>query len=60
MKIEIKNLKTIKNFALGEGVTPAYIYKLIKLGKMDSFEIDGMQFIEINKFPTIPASVKRR
>jgi hypothetical protein len=60
MKVEIKNLKTIKNFALGEGVTPAYIYKLIKLGKMQSFEIDGIKFIEINKFPSIPAMIRRR
>ncbi len=60
MKIEIKNLMTIKNFALNEGVTPAYIYKLIKIGKMESFPIDGVQFIEVNKFPTLPASIKRR
>jgi hypothetical protein len=60
MKVDIKKLKTIKNFALNEGVTPAYIYKLIKIGKMDSYAIDGIQFIETDKFPSIPVSVKRR
>jgi hypothetical protein len=59
MKVEIKNLMTIKNFALKEGVTPSYIYKLIKESKMSSFVIDGVQFIETDKFPYIPV-VNRR
>ena len=59
MKIEITNLQTIKNYAKSEGVTPSYIYKLIKEGKMESFQIDGVQFIETNKFPTLPV-VNRR
>ena len=59
MKVEIKNLMTIKNYALKEGVTPSYIYKLIKEGKMSAFEIDGVQFIENDKYPSIPV-VNRR
>jgi len=59
MKIDIKNLMTIKNFALKEGVTPSYIYKLIKEGKMYSFAIDGIQFIELNKYPSIPIKNRR-
>jgi hypothetical protein len=59
MKVEINNLMTIKNFALQNGVTPSYIYKLIKEGKMSSFEIDGVQFIQVDKFPSIPV-VNRR
>ena len=59
MRVEIKNLMTIKNYALKEGVTPAYIYKLIKKGTMESFAIDGVQFIEVDKFPYLPV-VNRR
>lgn len=59
MKIEISNLMTIKNYALREGVTPSYIYKLIKEGKMNSFPIDGIQFIELNRFPSIPVANRR-
>lgn len=59
VKVEINNLMTIKNYALKEGVTPSYIYKLIKEGKMNAFEIDGVQFIQTDKFPYIPV-VNRR
>lgn len=60
MAIKIIKLKTIKNFALEEGVTPAYIYKLIKEEKMEALVIDGVQFIDTEKYPTIPPVVKRR
>ena len=59
MKVEINNLITIKNYALKEMVTPSYIYKLIKEGKMQSFQIDGMQFIELDKYPTLPVINRR-
>ena len=59
MKVEIGNLLTIKNYAKNEGVTPSYIYKLIKEQKMSSFTIDGVQFIEVNKFPSIPVLNRR-
>jgi hypothetical protein len=59
MKIEIKNLMTIKNFALKERVTPSYVYKLIKEGRMSSFTIDGVKFIETNKFPYLPVINRR-
>jgi hypothetical protein len=50
----IHNLQTIKNYALGQNVTPSYIYKLIKEGKMSSVSIDGVQFIDTSRFPKIP------
>jgi hypothetical protein len=59
MKKDVSKLKTVKNYANDEGVTAAYIYKLIKEGKMDCFIIDGVQFIETDRFPTIPV-VRRR
>ncbi len=59
MKIEINNLMTVKNYAIQEGVTASYIYKLEKLGIMNTFKIDGVKFVEVNKYPTIPI-VKRR
>jgi len=60
MKVEVTNLMTIKNYATKEKVTTSYIYKLIKEHKMNSFSIDGMQFIEVNKYPAIPVIARRR
>lgn len=60
MSIVKSKLKTIKNFAREEDVTPSYIYKLIKEFKMESISIDGVQFIDTVKYPTIPATIKRR
>ena len=51
---------TIKNYASKENVTTSYIYKLIKEGKMNSFQIDGMQFIQIDRFPFIPVVARRK
>lgn len=59
MQQEIKWLKTIKNFALNEGVTPSYIYKLVKENKMDLVLIDGVRFVDTSKFPTIPVINRR-
>lgn len=56
----IKKLKTIKNYAKEEGVTPSYIYKLIKEDKMEPVMIDGVQFIDTDRFPTIPVIDRRR
>jgi excisionase family DNA binding protein len=60
MKIEISNLMTVKNYAKRENVTTSYIYKLIKEGKMSSFVIDGMQFIQVNVYPSIPVLQRRK
>ncbi len=60
MAIKINKLKTIKNYAAQEGITPAYIYKLIKEDKMECLMIDGVQFIDTERFPTLPVSIKRR
>ena len=42
-----------------EGNTPSYIYKLIKEGKMSAIKIDGVQFINIVEFPSIPVLNRR-
>lgn len=60
MNIKLNKLKTIKNYADSEGVTTSYIYKLIKENKMESMSIDGVQFIDMDRFPTLPATIKRR
>ncbi len=52
--MQLDFLKTIKNYALGNHVTPSYIYKLVKENKLQSVTIDGVQFIDTQKFPTIP------
>ena len=57
--IDITNLLTVKNYALKEGVTPQYIYKLTKQERMDLFEIDGVYFVEINRFPSLPVTNRR-
>lgn len=57
--VEVDNLRTIKNYAAGEGVTAQYIYKLIKDGRMSDFQIDGVQFIDVKQFPTIPVANTR-
>lgn len=59
MKVEINNLMTIKNYAMQEGVTASYIYKLAKEGKMSFFMIDGVHFVETNKFPSLPVANRR-
>jgi len=55
MKIEITYLLTIKNYATMHGITPSYIYKMIKEGKMNAVIIDGVQFIDTKSYPTIPS-----
>lgn len=59
VKVEINNLLTVKNYAMKEKITPAYIYKLIKEEKMQAFIIDGVQFIDTAKYPTIPVTNRR-
>jgi len=59
MKIETSKLMTIKNFAMKEKITPAYIYKLIKEQKMRPVEIDGVRFIDTDMYPTIPVQNRR-
>jgi hypothetical protein len=54
MKLNFNNLKTIKNFALQNKVTPSYIYKLIKEGKMKPVVIDSVQFIDMSVYPALP------
>lgn len=59
MQLNPKWLKTIKNFALSEGVTPSYIYKLVKEHKMELVMIDGVRFVDIQKYPTLPVANRR-
>jgi len=53
-KPDIDKLRTIKNYAVKEGVTPAYIYKLNKAEKMEIVSIDGVQFVDTDQYPTLP------
>jgi hypothetical protein len=54
LKVDISNLKSVKNYADKHSVTTSYIYKLVKEKKMDTVDIDGVKFIDILKYPTIP------
>ena len=49
----INTLKTVANYAKMNGVTATYIYKLVKMEKIDFVEIDGVKFVDIAKYPTI-------
>lgn len=59
MKVDITKLMTIKNYASKEGVTPSYIYKLEKENKMNCFLIDGVKFVELDKYPSLPVANRR-
>lgn len=60
MQSNFKWLKTVKNFALSEGVTASYIYKLVKEGKMSLVLIDGVKFVNTQEFKTIPVVNRRK
>lgn len=46
-------LRTVANYAKQEGVTAAYIYKLVKENKMKFVEINGVKFVDTNVYPSI-------
>jgi hypothetical protein len=50
--MKLENLRTIHNYSLSNGVTTSYIYKLVRLGKIKPVEIDGIKFIDTDKFPS--------
>jgi hypothetical protein len=59
MRLKIDMLKTIKNYAMQEHVTPAYIYKLVKAGRMSVVFVDGVQFVDVSKYPALPVTNRR-
>lgn len=59
-KIDTTTLLTIKNYAVKHGVTQGYIYKLEREGKMETFMIDGVKFIQTDKYPVIPVANRRK
>jgi hypothetical protein len=54
VKVDVTNLQTIKNYAVKNGITPSYIYKLIKEEKMKVVMIDGVQFVDTKQYPKLP------
>lgn len=54
MKIETNNLKTIKNYALDNRITPSYVYKMIKQETLKAVVIDGVQFVDTSVFKKAP------
>ena len=59
-QIDISALQTVKNYADSFGVTAAYIYKLVKEGRMSLFEIDGVKFVNTIEYATIPVINRRK
>jgi len=58
--VDITTLLTLKNYAVSHGVTPGYIYKLEREGKMETLMIDGVKFIQTDKYPSIPVANRRK
>ena len=48
MKTDISKLKTIPNFGRMKGISKQRIYILVRDGKFDTLEIDGVKFIVLN------------
>ncbi|CAN5488883.1 hypothetical protein BH11BAC5_BH11BAC5_43110 [soil metagenome] len=59
-QVDISILQTVKNYADSFGVTAAYIYKLVKEGRMELFEIDGVKFVDTMRYATIPVTNRRK
>ena len=45
MKVETEKLETVKSYARRKGLSPQYIYLLIKSKKLNHIEIDGVKFV---------------
>ena len=60
MAVNLKWLKTVKNFALGHNVTPSYIYKLEKEGKMQLVMVDDVKFVDTQIYKSIPVANRRK
>lgn len=53
--VNIDNLQTVRNYARSHGnVSPTWIYFLVSQGKMESEIIDGVTFIDKEKYKIIP------
>ena len=56
--LDPRRLQTVHNYAAaynaGKGVTPSYIYRLIRTGKLESVEIDGIRFVLLPPAPAAP------
>lgn len=59
-KVDISVLQSVKNYADSFGVSASYIYKLAKEGKMSLFEIDGVKFVRLDIYATIPVANRRK
>jgi hypothetical protein len=56
----IKNLITVKNYAKDNDVSTSYIYKLIRENRMETVLIDGVHFIEADKYTVFPVENRRK
>lgn len=59
-RTDITALQTVKNYAISFGITPAYIYKLVKEQRMTLLEIDGVKFVDTAKYAFIPVENRRK
>jgi len=59
-KVDIDKLQTVKNFAVEQGVTSSYIYKLEKEGRMNLYQIDGIKFVQTDIYRDIPVANRRK
>ena len=52
------DLLTIKNWAKQMDVTTSYVYKLIKDGRVVPTVVDGVKFIDLGEYPSVPKKEK--
>lgn len=55
VRVNIDNLKTVKNYAALMKVAPTYVYRLIRDKLIIDVNIDGVSFVDILKYPTLPS-----
>jgi len=48
MKVDINKLKTLPNFGKTKNISKQRVHQLIRIGRFDTIEIDGVKFIIMN------------
>lgn len=51
--IDIKHIKTVKNYAKMQGVSTSYIYRMIREQRLTAIDIDGVLFIDYLKHKSL-------
>lgn len=47
IKIDIRTVKTVQNYAKAFGISKPTVYKKIELGEIKTIKIDGVTFVKV-------------